>query len=132
MVIAFPPCTYLAASGACWWKMRQIEQQEAIKFFMLFTNLHHIPKVCIENPVGIMSRMYRKPDQIINPYHFGHVEKKRTCLWLKGLAPLMYTNIVPKEERVSFVNHVKKGPDRAKNRSLTFEGVARAMGEQWS
>ena len=91
MVLAFPPCTHLAVSGARWFpeKERDGRQQMGIGFFLAFTALDHVPRVAIENPVGIMSRLYRKPDQIIQPWMFGHPETKATCLWLKGLPPLV-------------------------------------------
>lgn len=138
MIIAFPPCTHLATSGAKYFKQKQLDgrQQGGINFFYLFTNLA-CNKVAIENPVGIMSRLYRKPDQIINPYGFGHPEKKRTCLWLKGLPPLIPTDFVyskmktlPDREtqRVLIYSPSK---DRSKLRSKTYPGIAKAMAIQW-
>ena len=130
MIIAFPPCTHLAVSGARWFKEKQADgrQQEAIDFFIKFAYLN-CPKVVIENPIGIMSTHYRKPDQIIQPWQFGHGETKATCLWLKGLPKLKPTNIVEgREQRIW-----KMGPskDRSKLRSKTFLGIAKAMAEQW-
>lgn len=136
MVIAFPPCTHLASSGARWFKEKQADgrQQEAIDFFLLFTNLD-VPRVAIENPVGIMSTRYRKPDQIIQPWQFGDSYQKSTCLWLKGLPPLQPTNIVDKG--TFYVSpQGKRVPEWYSNnkskRSLTFPGIANAMAEQWS
>ena len=138
MLIAFPPCTHLACSGARWWHKKQSEQQEAVNFFMLLANAS-IPKIAIENPVGLMSSAWRKPDQIIQPWQFGHEATKTTCLWLKDLPKLTPTKIVSKGLR-----HVTKSgkslpawynlppsTDRAKIRSLTFQGIADAMASQW-
>lgn len=99
MVLAFPPCTHLAVSGARWFpeKERDGRQQMGIGFFLAFTALDHVQRVAIENPVGIMSRLYRKPDQVIQPWMFGHPETKATCLWLKGLPPLVATKDVRAE-----------------------------------
>lgn len=130
IIIAHPPCTDLASSGARWFaeKRRDGRQQESISFFLAFTELH-CPRVVIENPVGIMSTIYRKPDQIIQPWQFGHGETKATCLWLKGLPPLVPTNIVAgREQRVW---RMSPGPDRVKLRSKTYPGIAKAMAEQW-
>ena len=130
MILAFPPCTDLAASGARWFAKKQADgrQQRSIEFFMRFTNVD-CPKVAIENPIGIMSRIYRKPDQIIHPWQFGHGETKATCLWLKGLPKLTPTQIVSgREQRVW---RMPPSPDRAKARSKTFPGIAKAMAEQW-
>jgi site-specific DNA-cytosine methylase len=131
MIIAFPPCTDLAVSGARWFPQKRADgrQQRSIEFFMRFANAD-CPRVAIENPIGIMSSEYRKPDQIIQPWMFGHGETKATCLWLKGLAPLTPTNIVGgREQRVW---RMAAGPERAKLRSKTFPGIARAMAEQWA
>lgn len=130
MMIAHPPCTHLAVSGARWFKNKLVEQAEAINFFMLFAREHRIPRTCIENPVCIMSRLYRKPDQIVQPWQFGHGETKATCLWLKGLPKLTPTNIV--EGREARVHKMPPGPDRWKQRSLTYSGIAAAMADQWS
>ena len=130
MIIAFPPCTDLAVSGARWFpeKIKDGRQQKSIEFFMLFAN-HPCNKIAIENPVGIMSTRYRKPDQIIQPYEFGHGETKKTCLWLKGLPLLKPTNIV--EGRENRIWRMPPSPDRAKLRSETYQGIADAMAEQW-
>jgi hypothetical protein len=142
MVIAFPPCTDLAVSGARHFskKIEDGRQQRSINFFLKFTNLPHIPKVAIENPIGIMSSKYRKPDQIIQPYEFGHPVQKSTCLWLKGLPLLVPTNIVTRQIVCKGKNRYDKWfydtaklpiKERAKVRSKTFEGVALAMATQW-
>ena len=139
MVLAFPPCTHLSSSGARWFaeKRRDGRQQMGIGFFLAFTALDHVPRVAIENPVGIMSKLYRKPDQIIQPWQFGHPETKATCLWLKGLPPLRPTNDVRVEMDAMDdrdrhrVHHMPPGPERARMRSRTYPGVARAMAEQW-
>lgn len=128
MVIAFPPCTHLSCSGARWFKNKQEEQRQAIYFFMLFANLK-IKKKAIENPIGIMSTRYRKPDQIIQPWMFGHGETKATCLWIEGLPLLIPTNIV--EGREHRIHKMAPGPDRWKERSRTFPGIAEAMASQW-
>jgi site-specific DNA-cytosine methylase len=130
MMIAFPPCTDLAASGARWWPEKRTDgrQQASIDFFMALANAP-IPRICIENPVGIMSSAWRKPDQIIQPWQFGHGETKATCLWLKNLPLLKPTNIV--EGRIGRVHHEPPSPDRWKNRSRTYQGIADAMAEQW-
>lgn len=131
MIIAFPPCTDLAVSGARYFAKKRADgrQQRSIEFFMQFVNAD-CPKVAIENPIGIMSSHYRKPDQIVQPWQFGHGETKATCLWLKGLPKLMPTNIVGgREQRVW---RMAPGPERAKMRSKTFPGIARAMAEQWA
>ena len=130
IVIAHPSCTDLTVSGARWFKEKRANgsQQKAIDFFMAFTKLK-----CpwsIENPIGIMSTVYRKPDQIIQPWMFGHGETKATCLWLNGLPKLQPTNIVPgREQRI---HKLPPGPDRWKERSRTFQGIANAMAAQWS
>lgn len=128
LIIAFPPCTHLAVSGARWFKDKVIEQKEAISFFMRFLSAN-CQKVAIENPIGIMSTHYRKPDQIIQPWQFGHGETKSTCLWLKNLPKLVPTNIV--EGRHGRVWREPPGPDRWKKRSITYQGIADAMAEQW-
>lgn len=127
MVIAFPPCTHLCSSGARWFKNKGEQQCDAIDFFMRFVGC--APKWAIENPIGIMSTRYRKPDQIIQPWQFGHGETKATCLWLGGLPKLMPTNIVPGRE--ARIHRMAPGPNRAKERSRTFEGIAQAMAQQW-
>lgn len=130
LMIAHPPCTHLAVSGARWFKEKQKDgrQQKAIHFFMTLVNAP-ILKTCIENPVSIMSSKYRKPNQIIQPWQFGHGETKKTCLWLKGLPPLMHTNIVDgREQRVW---KMAPSPDRWKERSRTYRGIGEAMATQW-
>jgi site-specific DNA-cytosine methylase len=130
MVIAFPPCTDLAVSGARWFKEKQADgrQQKSIQFFEFFTMLKN-EYIAIENPIGIMSSLYRKPDQIIQPWQFGHGETKATCLWLKGLPKLNPANIVTgREQRIW---KMSPGPERTKLRSKTFPGIASAMAEQW-
>jgi site-specific DNA-cytosine methylase len=128
LMIAHPPCTHLAVSGARWFKDKQIEQVMAIYFFMRLINAP-IPRICVENPISIMSTKYRKPDQIIQPWQFGHGETKATCLWLKNLPLLTPTNIV--EGREAKVHKMPPGPDRWKLRSKTYTGIAQAMAEQW-
>ena len=131
MGIFFPPCTHLAVSGARWFpeKRKDGRQQQGIDFFMKLVNAP-IPKIAIENPVGIMSNVYRKPDQIIQPWQHGHGETKSTCLWLKNLPLLIPTYIVDgREQRIW---KMAPGPDRAKERSKTFPGIAKAMASQWT
>jgi hypothetical protein len=144
MIIAFPSCTHLASSGARWFKEKWADgrQLEGINFFLRFT-LVSCPKVAIENPVGIMSTYYKKPDQIIQPWQFGEPYTKTTCLWLKGLPKLVPTKIVDKGERIVF-DSGKSMPkwysdafrvppeERARLRSRTFQGIAEAMASQWS
>lgn len=128
LLIAHPPCTYLACSGARWFKERKSDQFKAVDFFDNFRR-SNIPKICIENPIGIMSTLWRKPDQIIQPWQFGHGETKATCLWLKGLPKLVPTNIV--EGREARIHKMPPSKDRAKLRSITYQGIANAMAEQW-
>ena len=128
LMIAHPPCTHLAVSGARWFRDKQPEQEEAILFVHRLMGAP-IPKICIENPISIISSRIRKPDQIIQPWQFGHGETKATCLWLKGLPKLQPTNIV--EGRENRVHRCPPGPDRWKIRSRTFQGIANAMAEQW-
>lgn len=131
MVIAFPPCTHLAVSGAVWFEQKRKDgrQQQGIDFFMKFTDLK-CPGVAIENPIGIMSTIYRKPDQIIQPYMFGEPYQKKTCLWLKNLPLLQPTDII--EEREQKCWKEPPSPDRWKNRSRTYSGIGAAMAVQWS
>jgi site-specific DNA-cytosine methylase len=148
MIIAFPPCTHLAVSGAAWFeeKRKDGRQQQGIDFFMMFAN-HECQKVAIENPVGIMSTKWRKPDQIIQPYQFGHTESKKTCLWLKGLPKLSPTKILTIPACGHWDNTTKDGnnkiiidgkwisykdPRTAIIRSKTYPGIADAMAQQWS
>lgn len=130
MIIAFPPCTDLAVSGARWFRDKQQDgsQQRSINFFLEFTRSNYI-KWAIENPIGIMSTLYRKPDQIIQPWQFGHGETKATCLWLNGLPKLQPTDVV--EGREQRIWKMAPSPERAKERSKTFPGIAKAMAEQW-
>lgn len=158
MMIAHPPCTHLAVSGARHFEKKRADgrQQQGINFFMEFTKTN-IPKVCIENPMGIMSTIYRKPDQIIHPYYFGDEAQKTTCLWLNGLPKLFHAK--EKDLFNDTITHVSKGDfyefttkdgvkkkqpmwfakaflkkdnsDRALARSFRYEGVARAMADQW-
>ena len=130
MVIAFPPCTHLAVSGARWFpeKQKDYRQQKAIVFFLQLA-LAPVKKIAVENPIGIMSTIWRKPDQIIQPWQFGHGETKATCLWLKGLPKLYPTDIV--EGRENRIHRMPPSKDRAKLRSKTFQGIAEAMASQW-
>jgi len=143
MMIAFPPCTHLAVSGARHFEQKRKDgrQQQGIDFFMQMINAP-IPKIAVENPIGIMSSIYRKPNQIIQPYHFGHEASKATCLWLKNLPLLNHTNVVSKGEFVTFPSGkrmTKWYADSAKNnavtrtkiRNTTFQGIADAMATQW-
>lgn len=129
-ILVFPPCTYLAVSGARWFKDRLVQQSDAAAFFMFWTRFKC---VAIENPIGIMSRRYRKPDQIIQPWWFGHGETKATCLWLNGLPLLQPTQIV--DGRKPRVHHespgIKDGLTRQQRRAITLPGVAEAFAEQW-
>ena len=131
MIIAFPPCTHLSSSGARWFKEKQKygRQQNAVDFFMRIVNAN-ATKIAIENPIGIMSSKYRKPDQIIQPWQFGHGETKATCLWLKGLPKLTATELV--EGREQRIWRLPPSKDRAKLRSKTFPGIAKAMATQWT
>jgi len=128
LMIAHPPCTHLAVSGARWWKGKEEEQRKAIWFFMQLVAAP-IERIAVENPVGIMSSVYRKPDQYIQPWQFGHGETKKTGLWLKNLPPLQPTDVVSGRE--PRVHHASPGPDRWKERSRTYPGIAAAMAEQW-
>lgn len=157
LLIAHPPCTYLSVSGARWfyhpedghlptserrphpkYPNRRKDQQDAIEFFMLFANCS-IPKIAIENPIGVISSKWRKPDQIIEPWQFGDEASKKTCLWLKGLPKLTHTNVVGKGKMQvtksgkvlpEWYSNASKA-DRGKIRSKTFQGIADAMAEQW-
>ena len=137
LIIAHPPCTHLAVSGARWFKegLKPLYlQDEAVDFFMKFVNAP-APLIAVENPICIMSSRYRKPDQIINPFQFGHPEQKKTCLWLKGLPKLtetenvyehMMTLPIKERTRIHWL-----GSNKSKERSKTYEGIAEAMAEQW-
>ncbi len=138
MIIAFPPCTDLAVSGAAWFKQKREDgrQQASIDFFMKFTTVS-CDRVAIENPIGIMSSVWRKPDQIVQPWMFGHPESKATCFWLKGLPLLKETNNVkalydtlPKNQQQR-IHYLPPSKDRSMLRSKTFEGIAQAMATQW-
>ncbi len=128
LMIAHPPCTHLAVSGARWWKDKAIEQADALKFVGWLMDAP-VQRIAIENPISKISSAIRKPDQIIQPWQFGHGETKATCLWLNGLPKLSPTNIV--EGREAKVHKMPPGPDRWKNRSRTYQGIADAMAEQW-
>ena len=150
LIIAFPPCTFLTVTGNRWFNIerygekaikRHKDREEAIDFFMMFANAN-CDKVAIENPVGIMSSKWRKPNQIIQPWMFGDAEEKKTCLWLKGLPKLKETNPVEPAERIKFKSGKSmpkwyadawKLPPKERSilRSKTFPGVAKAMAEQW-
>jgi site-specific DNA-cytosine methylase len=128
LMIAHPPCTHLAVSGARWFKEKQQEQIWALEFVKTLMNAP-IPRIAIENPISIISSRIRKPDQIIQPWQFGHGETKATCLWLKGLPKLVSTNIV--EGREPRVHMMPPSLDRWKERSRTYTGIAEAMAQQW-
>ena len=128
MMIAHPPCTHLAVSGARWFKNKQKEQIEALEFVKLILNAS-VNKIALENPISIISSKIRKPDQIIQPWQFGHGETKATCLWLKSLPKLQPTNIV--DGRKPVVHYASPGPNRWKLRSTTYQGIADAMAQQW-
>jgi hypothetical protein len=141
-MIAFPPCTHLAVSGAAWFEQKRKDgrQQQGIDFFMAMVNAP-IKHIAIENPIGIMSKIYRKPDQIIHPYYFGDEARKKTCLWLKNLPKLKHLKEPDLFE--SKVTHVSQGKtvngypawmfnNDKKHRSKTFPGIAEAMANQWS
>jgi site-specific DNA-cytosine methylase len=131
MLIAFPPCTDLAVSGARWFEAKRKDgrQQAAIEFFLMLADAP-VSRIAIENPVGIMSNRYRKPSQIVHPWQFGHGETKATCLWLKNLPPLVPTNIVAGREHR--IHRMPPSPNRGRDRSRTYQGIAGAMAEQWS
>lgn len=146
LMIAHPPCTHLAVSGARWFKDKKLEQAEALDFVRALMNVP-VEFTAIENPVSVISSKIRKPDQIIQPWQFGHAETKTTCLWLKNLPALNYTDVVEpdfmrksngeyytdkkgkKYSRIHFMS--RNHPDRAKERSRTYEGIAKAMAQQW-
>lgn len=131
LMIAHPPCTHLAVSGARWFKGKEEQQGQAVAFaaWLIDSPFIRIPRICVENPIGILSSRLRKPDQIIQPWQYGHGEVKATCLWLKNLPPLVPTNIV--EGREARVHRAPPSPDRWKERSRTLAGIATAMAEQW-
>ena len=137
LMIAHPPCTHLAVSGARWFKDKQTEQAEALDFVRLLLGAS-IEKIALENPISIISSRIRKPDQIIQPWQFGHPESKSTCLWLKNLPKLVATNILPlpvdgrwENQTPSGQNKLGPSEDRWKLRSVTYKGIAQAMASQW-
>jgi hypothetical protein len=140
LMVAHPPCTYLASSGARWWIGRQAEQNLAVMFALDLMKAP-IPRIAMENPVGKLSTVWRKPDQIVQPWHFGDPHWKTTCLWLKGLPVLEHTNVVEPDKTVgggkrpgrisSAIHRMSPGKNRQRERSRTFQGVAQAMAEQW-
>lgn len=141
LMIAHPPCTHLSVSGARWFETKQVEQRQAIWFFMALANAP-IERICIENPVSIMSSQWRKPDQIIQPHQFGHDASKKTCLWLKNLPKLVPTGplIAPRmingkprwaNQTDSGQNRLGPSPERAAIRAVTYTGIAKAMAQQW-
>jgi hypothetical protein len=129
LLLAFPPCTYLAASGARWWAGRQAEQAAALAFVRLLLAAP-VPRIALENPVGRISTALRPPDQIIQPYLFGHAEIKTTCLWLQGL-PLLQPTVLTFAPRRQPCWRMPPCPGRAMARSVTYAGVASAMAQQW-
>lgn len=130
LMIAHPPCTRLTVAGARWFKGREVEQAQAIAFAEALWHAN-IPRIAIENPIGVLSTRSTlgKPTQIIQPWQFGHGETKATCLWLRGLPPLAPTNIV--EGREARIHKMPPGPNRSRERSRTYAGIANAMAEQW-
>lgn len=148
LMVAHPPCTYLTVTGNRWFKPeykdrfpnREQQREDGVKFFMFLANAN-IAKIAIENPLGIMSTRWRKPDQIIQPYQFGHIEAKKTCLWLKNLPKLIHTKLVEPEyttfksgkRMAKWYTDAIRLPkeERERLRSKTFEGIAKAMAEQW-
>ena len=130
LMVAFPPCTYLASSGARWWKGREKEQEGALRFVQFLLGQDVVRKVAVENPIGALSSRMRKPDQIIHPYHFGIPESKATCLWLKNLPPLI-CKFSGGEGIIQRVHLEPPSAERWKNRSRTCVAIAEAMAEQW-
>ena len=128
LMIAHPPCTHLAVSGARWWKDKLFEQGEALDFVRFLMDAP-IPRIAIENPISKISTAIRKPDQIVQPWQFGHGETKATCLWLKGLPKLVPTDIV--DGREARIHKMSPSADRWKERSRTYQGIADAMAAQW-
>ena len=131
MMLAFPPCTHLSVSGARHFAAKRMDgrQQVGVSFFMALAKAD-IPRIAIENPVGIMSSLWRRPDQIVQPWQFGHGETKATCLWLKGLPPLVPTDLV--EGREARIHRMPPSEDRGRLRSYTYTGLAEAMAEQFT
>lgn len=138
LFVVHPECTHLCGSGARWWPEKRADgrQQRAIDFFIEMMGAD-VDMIAAENPVGILSSAYRKPDQIIQPYQFGHMEMKTTCLWLKNLPPLAPTHDLERETKAlpphikQRMHHMRPSPDRWKERSRTYQGIAEAMAEQW-
>jgi hypothetical protein len=130
LMIAHPPCTHLAVSGARYFARKQKEQAEALEFVRELLGAWRIPRIALENPISVISSRIRKPDQIIQPWRFGHGETKATCLWLKNLPKLVPTKIV--DGRQARVHRMPPGPDRWKERSRTLTGIAEAMADQWT
>ena len=128
LMVAHPPCTHLAVSGARWWVDKQQEQADALEFVRALMAAP-IERIALENPVSKISSAIRKPDQIVQPWQFGHGETKATCLWLKGLPKLRPTDVV--EGREPKVHHMAPGPNRWRERSRTYAGIAAAMANQW-
>tara|TARA_B100001939_G_C16911565_1_gene604842 strand:- start:325 stop:870 length:546 start_codon:yes stop_codon:yes gene_type:complete len=128
LMIAHPPCTHLAVSGARWFKDKKEEQEQALDFVRILLNAP-VDKIALENPVSVISSRIRKPDQIIQPWQFGHGETKKTCLWLKNLPPLEPTKVV--DGRENRIHRMPPSADRWKLRSTTFQGIADAMAQQW-
>ena len=129
LMVAHPPCTHLSVSGARWFKDKLVEQAEALDFVRRLLDAS-IPRIALENPISIISSRIRKPTQIIQPWQFGHGETKATCLWLKNLPPLVSTKVV--DGREARVHKMAPSPDRWKERSRTYQGIADAMASQWS
>ena len=137
LMVAHPPCTHLAVSGARWFKDKQAEQVEALDFVRLLLSAP-VDKIALENPISIISSRIRKPNQIIQPWQFGHPESKSTCLWLKNLPKLTSTCVLPLPASGRWSNQTPSGqnklgpsPDRWKERSKTYQGIAEAMAQQW-
>lgn len=132
LMICHPPCTHLASSGAKWFdeKRKDGRQRRALEFVLALLKAP-IPRICLENPVGVITSNICKPSQIIHPWQFGHAENKATCLWLKNLPRLRATKIVPKKERKDTLHRLSLSPNRWKIRSKTFQGIADAMADQW-
>lgn len=128
LMVAHPPCTHLAVSGSRWFKDKRVEQEEALRFVAILMGAP-IARIALENPVSVISSRIRKPDQIIQPWQFGHGETKATCLWLKGLPLLRPTQVVSGRE--ARVHMMPPSPDRWKERSRTYPGIAMAMAAQW-
>lgn len=128
LVVAHPPCTYLAVSGARWFNDRKLQQEESLEFVRWLLDLN-VPRIALENPVSVISSRVRKPDQIIQPWMFGHGETKKTCLWLKNLPKLCPTDVVIGRE--SRIHRMSPGVNRGKERSRTYSGIAEAMASQW-